>query len=54
MIYEIKCKLCGKKTGEVNMPGVVSPTDLKNSDFGIQQSICSDCELKTKGIGSEN
>lgn len=46
MIYELKCKLCGKKIGEWDVPENKIPADgiLNDEVLGIADNCCTDCE----------
>ena len=48
MIYELKCKLCGKKIGEWDVPEDKVPADgiLNDEVLGIADNCCTECEVE--------
>ncbi len=44
-MFEILCRFCGMKTGEMEIPYRLRGTVVTNESFGIVDNRCSTCEV---------
>ena len=43
-MFEIKCRFCDIKTGEIALPYALKDTKVTNEILGIEDSRCDSCE----------